>query len=196
MFTHHPKILWLACAAWLALEAILAALRGRSMQNPASELRRIPLPRLYEKSSNTGEPPRHEANHGSIYQRLAARTQPLVVLTHPPLLGDPSECPLDGLLANDKFCMSRQARLSLSHSRRPNPTRRQTDENNDPRTYPPAGITRHGGDDETSVARTPGSSGTPGWEATLGPGVPGNPTLEPRKRTSPRSGCERKGGVP
>ena len=30
--------------------------------------------RLYEKASNTGEPPRHEANHGSIYQRFAART--------------------------------------------------------------------------------------------------------------------------
>src|SRR5215203_4093601 len=38
------------------------------------ELRRIHLLRLYEKSSNTGEPPRHEANHGSIYQRFAART--------------------------------------------------------------------------------------------------------------------------
>ena len=30
--------------------------------------------RLYEKSSNTGEPPRHEADHGSVHQRLAART--------------------------------------------------------------------------------------------------------------------------
>ena len=30
--------------------------------------------RLYEKPSNTGEPPRHEANHGSIYERFAART--------------------------------------------------------------------------------------------------------------------------
>src|SRR5215217_1263412 len=30
--------------------------------------------RLYEKSSNASQPPRHEANHGSIYERFAART--------------------------------------------------------------------------------------------------------------------------
>src|SRR5215216_6936258 len=35
--------------------------------------------RLYEKSSNTDEPPRHEANHASVHQRLPARTRPLVV---------------------------------------------------------------------------------------------------------------------
>jgi hypothetical protein len=35
--------------------------------------------RLYEKPSNTGEPPRHEANHDSFYQRLPARTHPLVI---------------------------------------------------------------------------------------------------------------------
>src|SRR5829696_6995176 len=58
------------------------------------ELRRIFLPRLYEKSSNTGETPRHEANHGSIYERLPARTQPLVIFAHPPLLVDPCQCPL------------------------------------------------------------------------------------------------------
>src|SRR5215210_621154 len=45
--------------------------------------------RLYEKSSNTGEPPRHEANHGSLHQRFPARTQPLVIFAHPPLLVDP-----------------------------------------------------------------------------------------------------------
>jgi hypothetical protein len=31
------------------------------------------LERLYEKFSNTGEPPRHEANHGSVHERFAAR---------------------------------------------------------------------------------------------------------------------------
>src|SRR5215203_2633748 len=50
--------------------------------------------RLYEKSSNTGEPPRHEADHGSVHQRLAARTRSLVIFAHPPVLVDPSYSPL------------------------------------------------------------------------------------------------------
>src|SRR5919107_6075668 len=40
--------------------------------------------RLYEKVSSADKAPPHEANHGSIYQRFAARTQPLVVFAHPP----------------------------------------------------------------------------------------------------------------
>src|SRR5215210_6889620 len=55
------------------------------------ELLRTPLPRLYEKPSNTSETPRHEADHGSVHQRFAARTQPLVVFAHPPLLVDPRQ---------------------------------------------------------------------------------------------------------
>ena len=102
----------------------------------------------------------------------------------------------DGLLANDKFCMSRHVRLSLSYSRRPNLTRRRTDWATDARAYPPAGITRHGGDDETALARTSGNSETPGREATLGPGLPGHPAVEPGKRADSRSGRKRQGGLP
>src|SRR4051794_16668017 len=56
-----------------------------------SELPRINLMRLYEKSSNTSEPPTHEADHGSVHQRLPARTRPLVVFAHPPVVVDPSD---------------------------------------------------------------------------------------------------------
>src|SRR5215203_5618119 len=49
------------------------------------------LERLYGKSSNSGESPRHEADHGSVHHRFAARTKPLVVLAHPPLLVDPRQ---------------------------------------------------------------------------------------------------------
>ena len=120
---------------------------------------------------------------------LPADTQATVIV-------QPREGALDGLLANDKFCMSRHVRLSLSYSRRPNLTRRRTDWATDARAYPPAGITRHGGDDETVVARTSGNSETPGREATLGPGVPGHPAVKPGKRADSRSGRERRGGVP
>ena len=50
--------------------------QDRGYTDPATQLPRTLLSRLYEKSSNTGEPPRHEANHRSIYERLATRTQP------------------------------------------------------------------------------------------------------------------------
>jgi hypothetical protein len=44
--------------------------RGGAMQDRASERRRIPLERLYEKSSNASQPPRHEPSHG-IYERTS-----------------------------------------------------------------------------------------------------------------------------
>jgi hypothetical protein len=52
------------------------------------------LEKLYEKVSTAGQPPRHEANHGSIYERFSARTQPLVIFTHPPVVVDPRKRPL------------------------------------------------------------------------------------------------------
>ena len=45
-----------------------------TMQLYGYELRRILLPKLYEKVSSAGKTPHHEANHGSIYERFAART--------------------------------------------------------------------------------------------------------------------------
>src|SRR5215217_3777120 len=90
---------------------------------PVGELRRIPLPRLYEKVSSAGEAPRHEADHGSVHQRSPVRTQPLVILAHPPLLVDPGDRPLHlGLLGSTTrplggiiFCQSTLT-PSLAHS--------------------------------------------------------------------------------
>jgi hypothetical protein len=82
--------------------------------------------RLYEKPSNTGEPPRHEADHGSVHERLPARTQLLVVFAHPPVL-----CSIQAIvrvrsttqllgnttnpLGGNSFCQS-TATPSLAHS--------------------------------------------------------------------------------
>src|ERR687897_3785409 len=45
----------------------------------------VVLERLYEKPSKASQTPHDEATHGSIYQRFAACTQPLVVFAHPPV---------------------------------------------------------------------------------------------------------------
>ena len=44
------------------------------MQLSGYELRRVLLPKLYEKVSSAGKMPHHEANHGSIYEAFPART--------------------------------------------------------------------------------------------------------------------------
>jgi hypothetical protein len=85
------------------------------MHDPANGLRRIPLLRLYEKVSNTREPPRHEADHGSVHQRLPARTRALLVFAHPSVLLDPQAIVLSTThllgsttkpLGGNSFCQS------------------------------------------------------------------------------------------
>src|SRR5215210_8229593 len=90
----RPVTLFLASQPLLYRTSAPQVLRQGLQNRVVSELLRINLLRLYEKWSITGEPPRHETNHGSIYERLPARTQPLVVLAHPPLLIDPGDRPL------------------------------------------------------------------------------------------------------
>jgi hypothetical protein len=65
----------------------------REFYAPEVQLPRIHLLRLYENPSKAGQPPRHEADHASIYQRFPARTRPLVVFAHPPVLVDPRNSP-------------------------------------------------------------------------------------------------------
>jgi hypothetical protein len=79
--------------------------------------------RLYGKCSNAGESPRHEADHGSVHERLSACTKLLVVFAHPPLLVDPSDRPLHHppprqhqvALGGNSFCQS-TATPTLAHS--------------------------------------------------------------------------------
>src|SRR5918992_5494078 len=77
--------------------------------------------RLYEKSSNTGEPPRHEADHRSVHQRLPARTRSLVVFAHPPVLVHPSDRPLHQIHAPPQGLLDPVGALVLSSVARVQP---------------------------------------------------------------------------
>jgi hypothetical protein len=46
------------------------------------------------KVLNTDQPPHHESSHRRIDEGLAGVAQPLVILTHPPVVALPRECPL------------------------------------------------------------------------------------------------------
>ncbi len=43
------------------------------------------------EGSNTGEPPQHQAAHDRVDHGLARLAQPLVILAHPPALGEPAD---------------------------------------------------------------------------------------------------------
>src|SRR3954470_14716550 len=97
----------------------------------------------------------------------------------------PKRCILDGLIAKDKFCMSRHAPLSLSRSpRRLKPTRSQTNGPTNAPAYPPAGITQHGGVDEAPLADPPHDTTMLGRPPTLGSGLPEHLAVEPTNRST------------
>jgi hypothetical protein len=63
--------------------------------------------------------PQHPADRTDPDPRLARPGTPLVVPAMPPVPTQPREAPLDGLIANDKFCMTRL--LRMAHEHRPTP---------------------------------------------------------------------------
>ncbi len=59
----------------------------------------------------------HEADHGQGDHSLGHLWQVLVVPGQPAPAPEPAECALNGLIANDKFCLTRAVRLRLSWRR-------------------------------------------------------------------------------
>src|SRR5436305_7555703 len=100
---------------------------------------------------------------------------------------------LDGLIAKDKFCMIRHARLLLRRSpRRLRPApRSKTNGPTNGLAYPPAGITQHGGVDEAPLADPPHDATMSGCPPTLGPGLPAYLALESTNRSTVRPEHER-----
>lgn len=104
----------------------------------------------------------------------------------------------NGLITNDKFCMSRSARLTLSWSRRP---RRLGQAAAGEAAYPPNENAHCGGSHETPVASAPATETRPERAIPLGSGVSTPPAMEPGDRTGdaggPGSGWHSEaGGVP
>ncbi len=95
---------------------------------------------------------------------------------------DPVDAILNGLIANDKICVVRTARLlrdrgrsspSRGHRCPPGPV------------YPSAETDRRGGGAETAVAHATGTAGDTGRTATLGSRLSGAPAVDAPRRRDP-----------
>lgn len=80
----------------------------------------------------------------------------------------------NGLITNDKFCLSRARRLPLAWSRRPLRLRCQEAGT---LAYPPDEHAHRGGIDETSMENSPSLETSAGWAAALGPGLPASSAM-------------------
>src|SRR3954468_5984034 len=94
---------------------------------------------------------------------------------------------LDGLITNDKFCLSRLGRLTLSWWRYP--LRRRDQDRPRAGTVPGPDGDR-GGAHEAPVADSPPHAAGRGRGATVGPGVPADPGLGRGDRPADGAGTE------
>src|SRR5262245_36315948 len=86
---------------------------------------------------------------------------------------DRKEHLINGLVTNDKFCMSRQSQIKLRWSREPSRSRPRKS------AYAPAEISQQGGYHETPLADTASVSGDGRRHATVGPRLSTAPAMEP-----------------
>ena len=90
---------------------------------------------------------------------------------------------INGLVTNDKFCMSRQSTIKLLWSRKPYSSRPRKS------AYAPAEISQQGGYHETPLVDTATVSGGSRRDATVGSRLPASPAMEPSKPVDRRSQC-------
>lgn len=95
------------------------------------------------------KPPEHQARHRKINHGFATRWQDLVVFAEAATLREPGEGALNGLIINDKFCLTRGARLHLNWPRAQWQGNRPMVSTLD---YPLDASTHPGGPDETILA--------------------------------------------
>ena len=92
---------------------------------------------------------------------------------------------LNGLITNDKFCMSRMGRLKLSWSRYPLRLRGQS--MGQP-VYPPDETSRRGGNRETPMEDLPPGERVPGRAAAVGSRLPVPSAMGQGKRARKSAG--------
>jgi hypothetical protein len=115
------------------------------------------------------EATQQDAAHGEIEQHFTGFDETLIVLGQPPVGGEPTDGPLNGLITNDKFCLTRMGQLQLSWPRARHRLRRAV------APHLPDEVTHQGGQHAGSAAtRLAGSAHQPvdaHGPAVLGPGV-------------------------
>ncbi len=115
----------------------------------------------------------HEADHGQGDHGLRYLWQVLVVPGQPAPASEPAECALNGLIANDKFCLTRTVRLRLSWPRARGRLRAD-------RPQPPGEVTPQGGEHRTAAAQLACSAdgrASGKGSAALGPGLSASPAV-------------------
>ena len=108
------------------------------------------------------------------------QVRPLALGLDAQVFADLMQSDFNGLITNDKFCMSRSARLTLTWSRRP---RRLGQAAEGGAVYPPNENSHCGGPHETPVASAPATDTRPERAAPMGSGLPIPPAMEPGDRT-------------
>jgi hypothetical protein len=140
--------------------------------------------------NSPAEPSHHAVDGGDVDPGPAALGGGLVVGAEPSVAHQPGERALNGIITNDKFCLSRPGRLQLSWPRARRPVPAPT-----PR-YPPDEIPHRGGEYETPLARPahphPGSQ----CRAALGPGLPAPPAVGVGRSGTDASVAPPPGGAP
>ena len=104
---------------------------------------------------------------------------PLPLGLHAQVLTDFAVGHFNGLITNDKFCLSRTGRLTLSWSRRPLRCRVPADASP---AYPPNDLVHCGGPHETQLARKPAPDPQPRRAAPMGSSLPTPSAVEPDRR--------------
>jgi hypothetical protein len=141
------------------------------------------------------ETPQQDAAHGEIEQHLAGLDQAFVVLGEPSTGGQPGDGPLNGLITNDKFCLTRMGQLQLSWPRARHRLRRAV------APQLPGEVTHQGGQHAESAApRLAGSAHQrvdAHEPAALGPGVSAPPAVgDDRPGAAPGPGGSNPAGGP